>query len=154
MKIKAISLVAIIALFWGLVPVSEAWAQGGWKWRSLKEQGGMGWGRRYDPQTVQTITGKVTAVDSLASGKDPGFGWRRVTVQTDLEALPVILGPVWYLEQQKFTLSPGDSLEVRGSRVTVEERPYLIAAEVKKGKKTLKLRDKDGLPVWSGRPQR
>jgi hypothetical protein len=114
----------------------------------------MGWGRRYDPQTVQTITGKVTAVDSLASGKGPGFGWSRITVQTGQEAIPVILGPAWYLEQQKFTLGPGDSLEVRGSRVTVEERPHLIAAEVKKGKKTLKLRDQDGLPVWSGRPRR
>jgi hypothetical protein len=154
MKIKTISLVAIITLFWGLAPVSGAWAQGGWKWRSLKERGGMGWGRRYDPQTVQTVTGKVTAADSLGSGKGPGLGWRRITVQTDQEAIPVILGPAWYLEQQKFTLGPGDSLEVRGSRVTVEERPYLIAAEVKKGKKTLKLRDKDGLPVWSGRPRR
>lgn len=136
------------------MPVSEVWAQGGWKWRSLKERGGMGWGRRYDPQTVQTIAGKVTAVESLAAGKGPGVGWRRVTVQTDQEAIPVILGPVWYLEQQKFTLGSGDSLEVRGSRVTVEERPYLIAAEVKKGKKTLKLRDQDGLPVWSGRQWR
>jgi len=114
----------------------------------------MGWGRRYDPQTVQTIAGKVTAVDSLASGKGAAYGWRRITLQTDKEAIPVILGPVWYLEQQKFTLGPGDALEVGGSRITLEENPCLIAAEVKKGKKTLKLRDKDGRPVWSGRPRR
>jgi hypothetical protein len=114
----------------------------------------MGWGRRYDPQTVQTITGKVTEVDRLAPRKGPGFGWSRVTLQTDQEAIPVILGPVWYLEQQKVSLAPGDTLEVRGSRITVEERPCLIAAEVRKGKKTLKLRDQDGLPVWSGQWQR
>ena len=154
MKIKAISLVAIITLFGGLVSVSGAWAQGGWKWRSLKEHGGMGWGRRYDPQTVQTITGKVTAVDNLTSVKGSGVGWRRLTLQTDQEAIPVILGPAWYLEQQKVTVNPGDILEVRGSRITLEERPCIIAAEVKKGKKTLKLRDQDGLPVWSGRPRR
>ena len=59
MKIKTISLVAIIVILWGLTPYFEAWAQGGWKWRSLKEQGGLGLGRRYDLQTVQTITGKV-----------------------------------------------------------------------------------------------
>lgn len=145
---------AIMALIWGLLPVSGAWAQGGWKWRSLKERGGMGWGRRYDPQTMQTLTGKVTAVDRLAPTKGPGFGWRQVTLQTGQEAIPVILGPAWHLEQQKFTLASGDSLEVWGSRVTVEKRPYLIATEVKKGKKTLKLRDQDGLPVWSGRPRR
>ena len=154
MKIKAISLVTIIALFLGLFPIPGAWAQGGWKWRSLKERGGMGWGRRYDPQTVQTITGKVTAVDRLASGKGSASGWRRVTLQTDQEAIPVILGPAWYLEQQKVTVNPGDALEVRGSRITVEERPCLIAAEVKRGGKSLKLRDKDGLPVWGGRPRR
>ena len=154
MKIKTISLVAMITIFWGLAPSTGAWAQGGWKWRSLKEHGGMGWGRRYDPQTVQTITGKVTAVDNLTSGKGSGVGWRRLTLQTDQEAIPVILGPAWYLEQQKVTLNPGDALEVRGSRITFEERPYLIAAEVKKGKKTLKLRDQDGLPAWGGRPRR
>jgi hypothetical protein len=114
----------------------------------------MGWGQKYDPQTVETITGKVTAVDRLAPAKSPGYGWRRVTLQTEREEIPVILGPVWYLEQQKFTLNPGDALEVQGSRVTIEERPCLIAAELKKGKKTLKLRDPEGLPVWGGRRRR
>jgi len=46
MKIKAISLVAIITIFWSLAHISGAWAQGGWKWPSLKEHGGMGWGRQ------------------------------------------------------------------------------------------------------------
>ena len=154
MKIKTISLVAIITISWGLVPSPGAWAQGGWKWRSLKEDGGMGWGRRYDPQTVQTITGKVTAVDNLTSGKGSGVGWRQLTLQTNQETIPVILGPAWYLEQQQVTVNPGDALEVRGSRITLEERPCIIAAEVKKGEKTLKLRDQDGLPVWGGRPRR
>jgi hypothetical protein len=145
---KIIAVIALLAFF---SPVSGVQAQGGWKWRSLKERGGMGWGRKYDPQTVETITGKVTAVDRLAPLKGPGYGWCRVSVQTDREEFPVILGPVWYLEQQKFTLNLGDTAEIRGSRVTVEERPYIIAAEVKKGKKTMKLRDQNGLPVWGGR---
>jgi hypothetical protein len=154
MKIKTVCLVAIMTILWSLAPSSGAWAQGGWKWRSLKEHGGLGWGRRYDPQTVQTIAGKVTAVDHLTSGKGPGVGWRRLTLQTDQAAILVILGPAWYLEQQKVTFKPGDHLEALGSRIIFEERPYLIAAEVKKGKQTLKLRDQDGLPVWSSRARR
>jgi hypothetical protein len=152
MKSKAISLVAIIAFVWGL-PVSGAWAQGGWKWRSLQERG-MGLGRLYNPQTVQTITGKVTAVDSLAPRKGGAYGWRRVTLETDQGEMPVILGPAWYLEQQRLTLASGDTLEVIGSRITLEERPCLIAAEVKKGDKTLKLRDNAGLPAWGGQRRR
>jgi hypothetical protein len=154
MKIKAIFLATIIALFLASFSIPGAWAQGGWKWRSLKERGGMGWGRKYDPQTVQTITGKVTAVDSLVSGKGTGVGWPRITVRTDQEAIQVILGPAWYLEQQKVSINPGDTLEIRGSRISVEEHPYLIAAEVKKGKRTLKLRDQDGIPAWGRRPRR
>jgi hypothetical protein len=75
-------------------------------------------------------------------------------VQTDREEIQVILGPVWYLEQQKLALGPGDLVEIRGSRIIVEERPYLIAARVKKGKKTWQLRNREGIPAWSRRPRR
>ena len=46
--------------------------------------------------------------------------------------------------------SPKDSVEIKGSRVTFEGKPAIIAAEVKKGGETLTLRDDAGLPVWSG----
>lgn len=41
-------------------------------------------------------------------------------------------------------------MEVTGSRVTFDGKPAIIAAEVKKGGETLKLRDEKGRPVWSG----
>jgi hypothetical protein len=41
-------------------------------------------------------------------------------------------------------------IEVRGSRVTFEGKPALIAAEVMKGDGTLRLRDQDGYPAWAG----
>jgi hypothetical protein len=43
-----------------------------------------------------------------------------------------------------------DAIEVKGSRVTVAGKPVIIAAEVKKGDKTLKLRDDGGIPVRAG----
>jgi hypothetical protein len=115
----------------------------------MQEQG-LGLGRLYDSRTVQTISGKVTAVDSLAARKGGAHGWRRVTLETDQGEMPVILGPAWFLEKHKFNLAPGDTLETLGSRITFEERPCLLAAQVKKGKQTLKLRDKAGLPLWGG----
>jgi hypothetical protein len=41
-------------------------------------------------------------------------------------------------------------IEVKGSRVTFEGKPALIAAEVRKGDEVLKLRDEAGMPLWSG----
>lgn len=41
-------------------------------------------------------------------------------------------------------------VEVKGSRVTVEGKPSIIAAELKKGDDVLILRDTGGIPAWSG----
>jgi hypothetical protein len=43
-----------------------------------------------------------------------------------------------------------DKIEVKGSRITFDGKPAIIAAEVKKGDDVLVLRDASGLPVWSG----
>ena len=47
-------------------------------------------------------------------------------------------------------LGVGDRVDIRGSRVSVEGKPTLIAAEVRKGNETLRLRDDQGLPLWRG----
>jgi hypothetical protein len=47
-------------------------------------------------------------------------------------------------------IQPKDTVEVKGSRVTVQGQPALIAAEVKKGDEVLKLRDEAGIPMWAG----
>jgi hypothetical protein len=37
--------------------------------------------------------------------------------------------------------------------VTVDGKPAIVAAQIKKGNEVLKLRDDNGVPVWSrGRP--
>lgn len=45
---------------------------------------------------------------------------------------------------------PGDKVEVTGSRITFQDKPAIIAAEVKKGDEILKLRDGNGFPAWAG----
>jgi hypothetical protein len=47
-------------------------------------------------------------------------------------------------------LKNGDSVEVKGSRVTFAGNPAIIAAELKKGDAVLKLRDDNGVPAWAG----
>ena len=66
------------------------------------------------------------------------------------ETLEVRLGPTTFLEKEKFTFAKGDQIEVTGSKVKIEGADALIAREVKKGGKTLTLRDAQGVPAWSG----
>jgi len=48
------------------------------------------------------------------------------------------------------TFNAKDNLEIRGSRVTSQGKPAIIAAEIRKGDQILKLRDENGIPAWSG----
>lgn len=68
-------------------------------------------------------------------------------VKTDKEVISVHLGPGWYIDNQDTKIEPKDKVEVRGSRITFKRQQAIIAAEVKKGDKTLKLRDENGFPV-------
>ena len=77
-------------------------------------------------------------------------GGVHLVVKTDKGDVSVHLGPQWYLENQDVKVEPKDMVEIRGSRVMVQGKPAIVAAEVKKGDETLKLRDEAGVPVWSG----
>ncbi|MGO9578662.1 MAG: DNA-binding protein [Desulfobaccales bacterium] len=102
--------------------------------------------RMYDPRTVETISGEVTAVGKFfPSGRSEGV---RFTLKTDKGPVEVILGPGWYVEKQNFSFVPQDKVTVKGSSVAVEGKPTIIAAEITKDGKTLKLRDANGMPVW------
>lgn len=118
-------------------------------------KGSGGWGvggnysRMYDPARVETISGEVVSIDEFSpmSGMSSGI---HITLRAEKETIPVHLGPEWFLEKQDAAIAKGDNLEVTGSRVTFNGKPAIIAAEVRKGNESLKLRNSDGVPVWSG----
>jgi hypothetical protein len=66
------------------------------------------------------------------------------------DTVAVHLGPLWFMENQEMALSVQDTVGVKGSRVTFNGKPAIIAAEVAKGDSTLVLRDAQGYPAWSG----
>jgi hypothetical protein len=78
------------------------------------------------------------------------MGTAYVMLKTDEETIPVHLGPAWYVERQDTKIAPKDHIEVKGSRITFEGKPAIIAAEIKKGDETLVLRDDAGIPAWAG----
>lgn len=123
-KTKSIIVVTAIA---GIFGVSNAIAQ-----------------RNYDPKTVETIEGKVLSVEKTQQRRH-GI---HLMVQTDKETVAVHLGPAWYIDKQTPKIEANDTITVTGSRVTMDGKPAIIAAQAKKGNEVLKLRDENGIPAW------
>lgn len=117
--------------------------------------GGDGWApgspfnRLYDPTTVETVKGEVLAVESREPLRGMGQGFH-LRLKTEKEEIPVHLGPAWFIENQEIAIEEKDEVEVRGSRVRLEGKSAIIAAEVRKGEDILTLRDPDGRLVWAG----
>ena len=132
-----------------LLLTTDALAQG-FRWR-----GGGGWGaggqygRLYDAKTVETISGEVVSVAEMTPTKGMGRGVH-LTLKTDKETIDVHVGPVWYIEHQDTKIAPQDKIEVKGSRITYQGKPAIIAAEIHKGDEVLMLRDANGIPMWAG----
>jgi hypothetical protein len=141
---RKIRLAVVAASIIALTLAGSVWAQRGMG-------PGAGYGRIYNPQTVETVSGQVVSIDKMSRGRYQGV---HLTVKTDKETIAVHLGPSWYLDQQKITFSPKDTLEITDSRVTFDGKPTIIAAEVKKGGQNLKLRDASGIPMWAGQGRR
>ena len=104
-------------------------------------------GRMYDPATETTLKGTVEAVTQPTRGRMMGT---HLTVKAGEESRDVMLGPSKFITSKGFTFVKGDSVDIAGSKVTMDGKEYVIAREVVKDKKTLTLRDKNGVPEWAG----
>jgi hypothetical protein len=149
MRISTLSgVVAVIGIVAAVL--TPAAAAQGMKWRGSGGWGpGTSYGRMYDTKTVETVSGEVMKVDRITPMRGMSSGVHLV-VRTDKGEVSVHLGPQWYLENQDIRIEPKDMVEIKGSRVTIQGQPALIAAEVKKGDQVLKLRDEAGIPMWAG----
>lgn len=106
-------------------------------------------GRMYNPQTVETIHGRVVKVESAAPANSTGSRGVRILVKTESQTIPVHLGPNWFIENQASRIKPNDEVQVAGSKVTSNGRTFLIASEVTDGNQVLNLRDDTGRPLWA-----
>lgn len=106
-------------------------------------------GRLYNPETVVTVSGEVQNVETRTFGPS-GFGLLVLSLKTDKETISVNVGPEQYVASQGFKFEKGDKIEVKGSKVEIRGENVILAAEIKKGDKTLKLRDENGMPLWGG----
>ncbi|MGQ9689670.1 MAG: DNA-binding protein [Desulfobaccales bacterium] len=118
----------------GKTPASEGWPAG----------------QMYDPKTVETLEGKVEAVEKITAGRMDIPARILLKLKTAKETITVYLGPEWYQEQQGLKLAVGDYLQVRGSRITMDNKPLILPNEVIKNNKAVKFWDEQGRPLWRG----
>ncbi|HPS94491.1 MAG TPA: hypothetical protein PK600_08510 [Deltaproteobacteria bacterium] len=105
--------------------------------------------RMYDPSKMVTAKGTVVELVTVAPMKGM-YQAVALMVKTDTETLEVHLGPEWYVGRLDTQIRKGDTVEVMGSKASYSGKTWIVAAEVKKGKDVLVLRNKAGVPVWSG----
>lgn len=102
---------------------------------------------KYDPASEATVRGTIEEVTQVA--RPSGWGGTHMGLKMEAESLDLHLGPSWFLEKRDLTFSKGVRVQDTGSRVKYDDADALIAREIKKGDKTLTLRDALGIPVWS-----
>lgn len=143
---KSIPLLFLAVVFILSLSVVTFSQQGMMKGKMGGEQGRM----MYDTNTVETISGEVVSIDKIQSGRGMSGGIH-IKIKTARETISVHLGPAFYIEKQSVKINIKDIIEVTGSRVLYGGESVIIAAELKKNGKILKLRDSNGVPLWSGR---
>lgn len=144
-KRKTICLLMGVGLFWASTHAQEL---------AIRRAGGQGWGahtaygKLFDPTSLVTLRGEVLSVERFTPLRQMGYGLL-VVLETATETIDVHVGPGWFVAEQDFEISPGDKITVRGSRILFEEKPAVIATEVRSGERVLKLRLDSGQPIWS-----
>ncbi len=104
--------------------------------------------RLFDAATVVTVTGTVTGETRVDRGM--GHSGVHLLVKTADGEIPVHLGPDSWVDKQTVKFAKGDDVTVKGSKITFEAKPAILAVTVTKGGATLVVRDAQGNPAWSG----
>lgn len=64
--------------------------------------------------------------------------------------MSVHVGPEWFVANQDMMVAAVDKVEIKGSRIVFDDKPAIVASEIKKGDHVLRLRNADGVPSWCG----
>ena len=110
-------------------------------------------GSMFDPNSMKLLTGEVIKVDQVVpeKGNISQMQVKLIVFANKKEAVPVYLGPVWYLTgpDRRIPFKSGDRVTVTGSWIRSGTEPFMIATTVTKGGRILKVRHKDGTPAWN-----
>ena len=148
MKVRFI---AIVLSLGAITLCAEAFGQGMGRGKGMG--GDSRYQRLYDVNTVETVEGEVVGIDVITARRNVQQGVH-LQLETKDEGLSVHLGPKWFLDEQDIQIEKGDLIKVKGSRITFDDKPAIIAAEIGKGDEIFLLRDEKGFPAWAGSGRR
>jgi len=105
--------------------------------------------RKFNNASVQTYKGAITDISS----DEPMDGMSDAAVLTlrgdQGQEMAVHLGPNWFIENQDHQFKENDQVEITGCQVDLNGKKVIMASEVKRGGDVLRLRDKNGRPLWA-----
>lgn len=146
---KSVILVSVFLLIGVLAVGAPAQPQG-----KSPESAGWPQGRMYNPKTVEKLDGKIESLETVSAGRMDIPARVLLKLKTKEATETIYLGPEWYLKKQQVELSPGDYVQVRGSRVTLGDQEVILPNEIIKNSKVLKFWDDQGRPRWRGQGPR
>lgn len=102
---------------------------------------------KYDVSKEVKIKGTIEEVTEMTMAK--GEAGVHLMVKTATETIEVRLCPSGYLKDFEIAFAKGQTVEVTGSKLKIDDKDVILAREVVQGNNTLTLRDKSGAPVWT-----
>jgi len=118
--------------------VSYSWAQSG---RRLH------YSTLFNPMTIGTVSGEVVRVEHAFSGSGKDYCVHAL-LKTPQGQVTAILAPKGYMAKQGLAIAPKDRVTVTGSRISILNKPFILAMEVT-GDRTMHLREANGRPAWA-----
>jgi len=75
-------------------------------------------------------------------------GEQFVIMKDGMNEIQIELAPAAFLAERGIAIASGDSITIIGSREIVNNSERIVAREVTKSGKTIKVRDASGYPLW------
>jgi hypothetical protein len=101
----------------------------------------------FNTKTIDTVFGEIVSLDSVKPTKGMSYGIQLI-VKTKKDTVTAVLCPTWFTKCLNICLKANDKIEIEGSRVTLNNKPIMIAARIICNGIILKMRNDKGHPIW------
>ncbi|MBK9017726.1 MAG: DNA-binding protein [Saprospiraceae bacterium] len=135
----------VAAILLATLPIIGAAQPGSGSWCGNNNN----YNRLFDAKTIVELNGTIEKIEKITPEKGMSTGVHLLVKTGKTETISVHLGPSWYLDNQELQFVVGDKISIKGSKITYQNAPAVIAMSVTRGEHVLMLREKNGAPKWN-----